>query len=215
MCPLRYDLCIRIDFIRRLDRSWTLYHNDLAQFLECPESRAYYVWFTGVACARFQPQLFRDPVRLRAAFHQRVHDTAHLWRSIQERGYDISTPIRLRAGQSVRPVNGKRINSRYFAGDGCHRMACLYVAGQRQLNPEHYEVLVQPSYQPLDNTALLIAHLPLEGARYLRFISDFYAEGKDCNSPEGILAQVAATKPHLLSELQSVFAFDLPRLMSQ
>jgi hypothetical protein len=215
VCPLRYDLCVRIDFIRLLREKWSLYETDLAEFLDRPESKAYYVWFKDVACARFQPELSRDTRRLAPVFVERVHATARLWRSIQTNGYNPETPIQLRAGHPVSPVNGKVINSTYYAGDGCHRMASLFVAGQTQLLPEQYEVLIQPNFRPLDNTTLLIRHLPLDRAGYLRFISGFYCEGRVFDTPEAILSQVAASKPELLAELETVFAFDLPSFSGQ
>jgi hypothetical protein len=215
VCPLRYDISIRIAFVRLLKDQWELYARDVSGFLNRPESQAYYVWFKDVASARFQPHVSRDERRLKPAFIDRVHQTARLWHSIQTRGYDPSTPIRIRAGHRVRPVHGKRLNARYFAGDGCHRLACLYVAGQTQLLPEQYEVMVQASFQPLDNTATLITQLPLNRETYLRFISDYYCQGRTLQTPEAILAQVAVSNPGMLAELQSVFAFDLPRFSDQ
>jgi hypothetical protein len=210
ICPLRYDLRVRIDFIRLLSQAWSLYETDLDQFLERPEAKAYYVWFRDVACARFHPELTQDAPRLASAFVERVHDTARLWRSIQTNGYNPATPIRLRAGDPVRPVNGKIIKTPYYAGDGCHRMACLYVGGQTQLLPEQYEVQIQPNFRPLDNTSLLIRHLPLDATGYLRFISGFYCEGRELDSAEAIRSHVATSRPELLPELDTVFAFDLP-----
>ena len=215
ICPLRYDISVRIAFVRLLKHRWDFYGADFSRFLNRPESQAYYVWFKDVATARFQPQLLRDERRLHSAFIDRVHQTARLWHSIQTRGYDPSTPIRIRAGQRVRPVNGKRLNARYFAGDGCHRLACLYVGGQTQLLPEQYEVMVQASFQPLDNTATLITHLPMKRATYLQFICDYYCQGRTLQTPEAILAEVAASNPGMLAELQSVFAFDLSRFSDQ
>jgi hypothetical protein len=215
VCPLRYDISIRIDFVRLLKEQWNLYARDLSGFLNLGESQAYYVWFKDVACARFQPQVARDEQRLKPAFIERVHETARLWHSIQTRGYDPSTPIRIRAGHSVRPVNGKLLNARHFAGDGCHRLACLYVGGHTRLLPEQYEVMIQASLQPLDNTATLIRQLPLDRAAYLHFISTFYCQGQSLNTAEAILAHVAASHPGMLAELQSVFAFDLPRFPDQ
>jgi hypothetical protein len=215
VCPLRYDLSVRIDFIRLLREEWGLYETNLPAFLDRPESKAYYVWFKDVACARFQPRLSRDSRRLAPVFVERVHETARLWKSIQTNGYNPTTPIRLRAGHPVCPVNGKVINSTYYAGDGCHRMACLFVGGQTQLLPEQYEVLIQPNFRPLDNTTLLIRHLPLDRAGYLRFISGFYCAGGELDTPEAILSQVAASKPDLLAELETVFAYDLPSFSGQ
>jgi hypothetical protein len=209
-CPLRYDLCVRIDFVRLLSQEWELYRSNLPEFLGRPESQAYFIWFRDVASARFQPELARDPTRLRPAFVDRVHETARLWQSIQSKGYNPATPIQLRAGRTVRPVNGKVVTSSYFAGDGCHRVACLFVAGQTSLRPEQYDVRIQSSLDPLDNTAVLIRQLPLGTATYLRFISRFYCGGEELNTVEAILAHVASNSPHLLAEVESVLDFDLP-----
>jgi hypothetical protein len=214
-CPLRYDLRIRIDFVRLLSRQWDTYQNDLPGFLRQPESLAYRVWFRDVACARFQPQLVHDESRLATAFVDRVHETARLWRSIESNGYNPATPIQLRAGDKVKPVNGKLLQAAYFAGDGCHRMACLSVLGQTSLQPEQYEVKILQSFEPLDNTSVLIRQLPLAPQRYLHFLSSFYCDGRELDTPEAILAQVASVKPDLLGELQSVLAFDLPSLRNQ
>jgi hypothetical protein len=214
-CPLRYDLWVRIDFIRLLRREWHLYQSNIPEFLGRPESQAYFIWFRDVASARFQPELTRDQTRLRPAFLDRVHDTARLWQSIQSDGYDPATPIQLRAGRKVQPVNGKLVESSYFAGDGCHRMACLFVSGQTSLTPEQYEVKIQDSFHPLDNTAVLIRQLPLTRARYLRFISGFYCRGEELNTAEAIVTHVASNAPHLLAELESVLDFDLPSFSDQ
>ncbi len=212
ICPLRYDLCVRIEFIRLLRDEWALYADHLEQFLNRPQSRAYYVWFKDVACARFMPRLQRNENLIGPAFVERVHETARLWKSIVRDGYDSSTPIRLAFGRSVRSVNGKTINSRYFAGDGCHRMACLYLTGQTRLEPKHYEVEVHRSFSPLDNTALLLKQLPLDRATYLMYISRFYCDGLTIDSADEILQHVESRKAELLPELKSVFAFDLSRL---
>jgi hypothetical protein len=209
MCPLRYDLHVRIEFIRLVRDQWTLYANDLAGFLECPQSKAYYVWFKEVACARYQRQIYADDRSLQSAFLGRVHETARLWKSITSNGYDLSTPVRLQSGRSIRAVHGKRIKSAYFAGDGCHRLSCLYLMGHDRLEPEQYEVEFARTYRPLDNTAILIKKLPLNRTEYLHFISRFYCDGKELDSVEEIRHHVASHSPTLLPELESVLAFDL------
>jgi hypothetical protein len=212
MCPLRYDLWVRIEFLRLLRDQWALYADDLTGFLEYPESRAYYVWFKEVRCALYNPRTYRDERLVSIEFAKRVHETARLWRSIEQHGYDRSTPIRLWTGRTIRSINGKTINSTYFAGDGCHRMACLYVTGQTRLEPEDYEVQVHRQLQPLDITAILAKKLPLDKTTYLRYISSLYCNGLELDSADRILQHVASLKPDLLPELESVFAFDLPRI---
>src|SRR5690606_21721988 len=133
----------------------------------------------------------------RARFVARVHKTAHLFRSIDRDGYDVAHPIRLCSGCSIDEVNGKSVRSRLFPGDGCHRIACLYIVGQSQLQPEQYEVEVREQYQPLDNTALLIRALPLDRLAYLEFVSRFYC-GSSIGQPDEILRRVAVEEPHML-----------------
>ncbi|MEA2725009.1 MAG: hypothetical protein QOH59_2780 [Gemmatimonadales bacterium] len=213
MCPLRYDLWVRIEFIRLLRDEWSLYAKDLPGFLDRPQSRAYHVWFKEVRCAIYSPRIYRDEALLKLEFARRVHETATLWKSIERNGYDRSTPIRLGSGRSIRPVNGKKINSAYFAGDGCHRMSCLYVTGQTQLQPEDYEVQIRPEFEPLDITAILLHRLPLARTAYLHFLSRFYCEGLQLDTAEQILQHVGSAKPDLLAELESALAFDLPRTL--
>lgn len=212
MCPLRYDLLVRIRLVHLLSEEWQLYRSDLNAFLDRAPVRAYRVWFRDVCCARYRPDLCRDPKRLADAFIGRVHETAALWRSIVQHGFDTSKPIRLMTGRSIRSVNGKRVKAKYFAGDGCHRIACLYVAGRTTLAPAHYEVVIYPTFEPLDNTAILAERLPLHRTTYLRFVSRFYCDGEPLDSVEEIKRQVAARKPALLPELESVLAYDLSRV---
>lgn len=211
MCPLRYDLWVRIEFVRLLRDERALYTDDLPGFLNRPQSEAYYIWFKEVRCALYRPEIYRNEKRVKAEFIQRVHDTAALWSSIERNGYDRSTPIRLGAGRSIRSVNGKSINSTYFAGDGCHRMSCLYVTGRTRLQPEDYEVQVRQEFEPLDITAVLIQQRSLDRTTYLHFLSRFYCNGSQFDSADQILQHVAFENPDLLAELESVLAFDLPR----
>ena len=213
--PLRYDIWVRIEFIRLLRDAWSVYTGDLQQFLERPESHAYYVWFHEVFCARYKPQIYGQEKLVRHAFVERVRDTAALWESIDGQGYDPSRPIRLESGRSIRSVNGKVIDSTYFAGDGCHRMSCLFLMGQTRLEPGQYNVRVHRSFQPLDNTAVLLKHLPLDRTTYLTFISRFYCrDGLELKSADEILQHVARERPNLLPELKSVIAFDLSRILA-
>ncbi len=211
VCPLRYDLWVRIEFVRLLRDEWGLYTDDLPGFLNRPQSRAYYVWFKEVRCALYSPRIYRDEELVKAEFVKRVHETATLWSSIERNGYDRSRPIRLGSGRSIRSVNEKTINSTYFAGDGCHRLSCLYVTGQTRLEPEDYEVHLRQEFEPLDITAILVQQLPLDRTSYLYFISRFYCDGSEFDSADQILQHVASEKPDLLAELESVLAFDLPR----
>lgn len=210
-CPLRYDICIRIEFLRLLRDEWTLYEDDLSLFRKRPPAQAYFNWFRNVRCARYQPALMTDAARLEAGFIKRIHQTAQLWQSVKESGFDTSNPIRLWTGRSIRSINGKKITTTLFAGDGCHRIACLYLLGWRYLEPVHYEVVIRPRFKPLDNTALLIDSKALEVSTYLRYISHFYCDGELFDSETAILQYVSDRKPEILPELESALAYDLTR----
>ncbi|HEX6106963.1 MAG TPA: hypothetical protein VFZ26_15350 [Gemmatimonadales bacterium] len=210
-CPLRYDVWVRAEFIHLLRSAWGAYEADLGGFLERPQARAYFTWYREVAVKRFHPTIYPHHQLVWRRFLGRVRETARLWRSISEDGYDASKPIRLASGRAIRNVNGKRVASTLFAGDGCHRIACLSLIGQTRLEPGQYEVEVRRRYQPLDNTAILCRELPLDRPAYLRFLSRFY-----CGAAEDSLAEirrrVAAERPGLLPELESVLAYDLARV---
>jgi hypothetical protein len=212
MCPLRYDLWVRIEFIRLLRDRWKLYTDDLEAFLAQPQSVAYRTWFKDVRCALYKPQLYADETQVELAFIQRVHQTAQLWKSMEQQGYDRSKAIRLGSGHTIQHVNGKVVKSPYFAGDGCHRMSCLYVTGKTQLDPDQYEIQIQRILKPLDITAMLLTKLPLKKATYLNFISRFYCDGLQLDSAERILQHVTVNRADLLPELESVLAFDLRRI---
>lgn len=209
--PLRYDVQVRIDFIRLLRDEWALYETDLPGFLDRPAARAYRTWFGNIGRARLFARSDRGPEFIEDRFLKRVRQTAMLWQAIDRDGYDLSIPIGLRSGRTIRMVHGKQIASTVFAGDGCHRLACLYVLGQTRLEPAHYLLRVRRDLQPLDNTAILIDLQVLDRETYLAFISRFYCDGRVLGSASEIRAHVAAAKPALLPELDSVFAFDLPR----
>jgi hypothetical protein len=206
---LRYDIIVRIELLRLLRDRWDLYVDDINAFLAFPQARAYGVWFREVRCARYFPRLYRDKRQLDLAFVQRVHETARLWSSIDRRGYDPSKPVRLRSGQTIRTVNGKAIASRYFAGDGCHRISCLYMLGHTTLRPEEYEVQLAREFVPLDTTSVLIERLQLERGAYLRFLSRFYCNGLELDSVDEITRHVTTHRADLLPELQSILSHDV------
>jgi len=116
--PLRYDICIRVDFLRLLRDEERLYEDDLDAFLNLPAAQAYFTWFRDVRCFTYRPRLLHDVSGLKAAFVRRVRQTAELWQSVERNGFDNTHPIRLASGRSIENVNGKVINSTVFAGDG-------------------------------------------------------------------------------------------------
>jgi hypothetical protein len=135
-----------------------------------------------------------------------------MWESIQRDGFDASIPIGLRSGREIKRTHGKTIEGNIYAGDGCHRIACLSVLGMSHLPPDLYRVRVRPVFEPRDNTAALIKLGVLDRRTYLGFLSGSYCDGQVHDSADGIREFVALHKPTLLAELDSVLAFDLPNL---
>lgn len=214
ICPLRYDICVRMDFIRLLRDRPTLHLEDFQSFRRLPATEAYFLWFRNVRSVRYEPSLLRNEIRLEAAFRDRVHQTAALWQSIERDGFDTAKRIRLTTGRKIRNVNGKMIDGRIFSGDGCHRIACLHLLGWKRLEPAHYEVAVRPRFVPLDITSELIEFGFVDRGKYLEFISHFYGDGLTFRSVEQIVQYVSQSRPELLVELRSVLDYDLARLSS-
>ena len=210
--PLRYDILVRADFIRFLAENEQLPTSDIGMMLEHPAARAYQAWFKEVAVRRFSSEIYNDHLLVQERFRERVEKVRRLWESITSQGFDHSTPVRLGGGRDIIDVNGKIIDASYFAGDGCHRTACLLVMGKAVLEPEEYEVLWTPTFRPLDNTAILIEKLPIGMAVYLSYISDAYCEGRPLATAEDLMTDVREHSPAKLTEVESVLRHDLPLL---
>ena len=206
ICPLRYDLIIRIEFFRFLEREWDLYTNNLPSFLDAAPVKNYYIWFKEISIARFNPDLYPHENLIKPKFIEQVHTAAALWKSLEDNGLDISNPICLMSGKEIIPVNGKITNELYFAGDGCHRLSYLYVKGVRTLPPNYYQVIIYKKFQPLDNTDILYKKLPLSTANYCKFISSYYCNNLDLNTVDEILQYVDAYRHDLLPVIRSIVA---------
>lgn len=212
ICPLRYDVVVRANFIEMLAANEDLLAAEFEALLEYPATQAYEVWFREVCVRRFFPGIYGDEIKVRQAFRERVEQTRHLWTSVSANGIDPSQPISLSSGKRIGIVNGKLIGATIFAGDGCHRMACMLVLGKDALQPHEYEVVRSTNHTPLDNTAILIDALPLTQPDYLAFIAKSYCTGENLATADEILDYVKANGPARLAELESVFEYDLPRL---
>jgi len=206
--PLRYDILIRIRFIRELTKNQGLYEKDLGAFLQLRAARDYYTWFKHVPLALYRPELGGNDQLIQPLFVDRVHRTVNLWSSIQRRGFDLSQRIRLASGTTVRVPNGKQVLDQFFAGDGCHRLACLYALGLRRLEPKYYDVVVVPVLEPIDSTSILRGALPISDSEYLRFLSRRYWDGREVRSPEELCQHVAKEFPGSIAELRSILAAD-------
>ncbi len=206
--PLRYDLEVRREFLR-------LCMAQLESGGECDESLTgiarstpYWLWFTEVYVPRSAPELANDPAARGRAFAQRVRASFELCRSFRELGFDARLPIILRAGREILPTDsGKLVRAPYYAGDGCHRIALLWLSGRDALEPGQYVVRRERRLAPLDNTFRLRGALRADPAAYVRFIASGYAEGEFSSAHE-LVARVRATAPQRADELVAVLRAD-------
>ena len=170
--PLRYDIIARYDFFEYLNRNTDCYNQDFERFLSEVKSMEYYFWFRDVLCFRFYRYLRDNPAELDRAFELRVRKSADLYYSFQTVGFDPRFPITLRQAFKILPsTSGILSRGPIFAGDGCHRMALLRLAGQNCLYPNQYRIKKTLFFKPLDNTDIFLKHLPMSKSRYLDFLS--------------------------------------------
>ncbi len=212
VCPLRYDISVRADFIRFLVDNAYLSTADFDAISEHPATKAYYTWFKEVAVRRFLPEIYHDDNRVHERFYERFMNVQALWASMRSQGFDHTYPVRLTSGNLVHEVNGKTVDTSFFAGDGCHRIACLLVMGKDVLEPEEYEVVSRAELRPLDNTALLLDKIPISMSDYLSFISRGYCGGRRLASADEALIYVEEHSPDRFAELKNVFRYDLDHL---
>ena len=209
VCPLRYDILIRANFISLIAHSQDVSIDNLDYLLRYPAARAYETWLREIEVRRFFPEKYHEDNLFRKHLIKRIRNLKRLWESIQKRGFDYSSPIKLVSGEEILEVNGKVLQSSIFAGDGCHRTACLLVLGNDVLEPKEYEIRLRAKLQPLDNTSILLQKLPISMSEYLSFISRGYCNGQAVNSIEGVLAYVEKNKPDRIAELKSVLLHDM------
>lgn len=212
ICPLRYDIQVRAALMTAFADGTAPRHPTPADVARIPALADYLTWVEHVALPLGQPQYLGDREAIFGAFLRRYHRARRLWRSVSRDGIHPGSRIRLLAGRRVRMPAGKRVTADVFAGDGCHRLACLLALGRDHLQPHEYEVEERFWLQPHDNTARLLGTDALPMAAWLRFLARLYAPGTDPGDPPALRAATAALRPALLPELDSVMAADLPRL---
>jgi hypothetical protein len=181
--------------------------------MELSRQQPYYTWFSQLVVAYGNhPEILEDPARLDAAFERRVRRSIELHDSFESTGYERRRPIILRTAGEIAPTwTGKRLPRWLYAGDGCHRLAWLRMAGVDVLEPGMYRVHTARVFTPHDDTALLIDLLGITQREYLSFISLSYAD-RELQSVEELRDHVRSTAPDRLPELEEVLAVDLPRL---
>jgi hypothetical protein len=211
--PLRYDILVRQRYLEVVRDQRSLADQDFGAFMELSRQQPYYIWFTRVVVPNGNhPEILDDPAHLDAAFERRVRRSIELHDSFESTGYDRRRPIILRTAGEIAPTwTGKRLSRRLYAGDGCHRLAWLLLAGAHVLEPGMYRVHRAEVFTPHDDTALLIDAIGMDRKDYVTFLSRSYAD-REIFSEEALVDHVRSTAPDRLRELEEVLSVDLPRL---
>lgn len=189
--PLRYDIVVRRDFLAELQRRLDEPHARLSAWArETP----YWVWFRRVRWERASARYRSRHAGVEAAFADRVARAVALCRSFATRGFDPRWPIELKSADRMLPTEeGKRAELPLVAGSGCHRIALLWLAGQRELEPDQYVVRHYTQLAPLDNTRLLRELFVDRPSEYVRYVASAYLPAGAAVSGAGELAEWVAT----------------------
>jgi hypothetical protein len=210
--PLRYDILVREQYFAILRERRALAEEDFEAFMELSRAQPYFAWFTRIAIPSHRSELMSDEEGVDAAFERRVRGCIELHDAFESTGYDRRRPIILRTGHQIASTStGKRLARRIYAGDGCHRLACLRVAGVDVLEPDMYRLHVAQVLTPRDDTALLLRVMAISPRDYFTFLSLSYAD-RELYSEEALLDHVRSTDPDRLREIQEVIAVDSPLL---
>jgi hypothetical protein len=211
--PLRYDIVVREQYFAVLREQRALAEEDFEAFMELSRQQPYFTWFTRVVVpSGNHPEMVHDGERINAAFERRVRRSLELHDAFESMGYDRRRPIILRTGHQIAPTStGKRLARRTYAGDGCHRLAWLRMAGVEVLEPGMYRVHDSPVFTPRDETALLLSAMAIGPRDYFSFLSLSYAD-RELSSGEALLDHVRSIDPDRLPEIREVMAVDLPLL---
>jgi len=203
--PLRYDIVVRRDFLSGLKERLGAPLPELAAWAK---TTPYWNWFRDVRWVRSSRRLHALHVGIDAAFEARVAAAAALCRSFARRGFDERFPINLKSADRVLGTQtGKRAEAQLFAGGGCHRIALLWIAGARELQPSQYIVHHYRELVPHDNTWPLRALFAGRGSEYVRFVSSAYM-GSEMEDADALLSWVVANAPERLAGLRELLEVD-------
>lgn len=206
--PLRYDLEVRRDFLAHCVAHLERGGECDEQLTGLARSTTYWLWFTQVYIPRSAPRLAADPVARGRVFAERVRASFALCRSVLEHGFDPRQPIVLKAARTVLPTDtGKRVAAPLFAGDGCHRIALLWLSGQAALEPGQYVVRRYRALAPLDNTFRLLEAFAGDARAYLRYIGSGYGIDDPLTASE-LIARLRVKAPERVAEVETVLRVD-------
>lgn len=202
--PLRYDVHIRAAMFEAIATRPA--DEPIEDFLTRSENHPYVVWFREIEAARFRPWLLKDDAALRADYRERVRKAVDTFASFSKTGYDTRYPVTLRSTRGEQSTDtGLPFGRSLHVGDGGHRLALLLRAGSA-LEPAMYRV--DPRPRPvLDNTSILLRHVPLSEADYVAFVAPGYLFGAGAQGPhtlEALEKAVAEQAPERITELRRI-----------
>lgn len=205
--PLRYDILIRLEFLRLIHKERDTIGSNFEVFFNKTLGTNYYTWY--VETLRFyRSEALNSEDKLRTSYRKRVLSTLKLYRSFCDKGFDPREPITLATGKNVLPTDtGKRLPLDIYAHDGCHRIALLMFSGATTLQPGQYRLKRFQECRPLDRTNKLLPHLHLSEMEYCEFISMAYSEKAHTTFDE-LSASVKQHSPARVGELENIIRID-------
>lgn len=216
VCPLRYDVLVRRDFLAFYAAHRDLYAADFDAFVALVKQGPYYRWFTESEAVRTKPDLLGNSAALDAAFVERLRRAARLYENVQANGFSPDYPITLKTAERLLPPTtdkqgpptGKLVSSRYFLADGCHRLALLMALGHTRLLPGQFRVKCFRSFSPFDSTSLLTRSLSISPGAYFTFLSSRYCAPFAFAQGYDVVRYIAEHTPALLDEVLSLIQVD-------
>lgn len=158
--PLRYDIAVRQRFFELYADHRDGY--DEEEFLELVREHPYRVWIEHILVPRNHNEAVGDPVQIDAVVRDRVRKSVAIYESILANGFDTAQPIvPLSADQILNADSGRPVTGSLFAGDGCHRLACLMALGYEELPADYIKIKRYRRLRPIDNTARLVGHFDI------------------------------------------------------
>ena len=170
--PLRFDLEIRLNFIRWYEKNKKLFKNNQKDFFKQAKQHLYFFQHTIIKVSNRNKNW--NSRKQENSYKKKVIQFIKLYESIKNSGYKINYPINLYSSSKILPTeSGKIVTRKYYIGDGWHRFASL-IALNKPLLLKYFKIHKVDSYLPRDNTYLYIKEEKLGINTYIRFLSKFY-----------------------------------------
>jgi len=216
VCPLRYDVYVRREFLSFYRAHRDLYENDFEAFVQRARASSYYIWYMQSEAVRCNAHLRDHPDALEQAFAKRIRRSVELYQRITREGYSAQYPITLKSAERLLPPTtdragpstGKSVSNRYFLADGCHRVAVLMELGYRVIPAEFFRVKCYREFSPFDSTSLLARALPLDERTYFRYLSTRYCAPRSFERRDPFLNYIQVQRPYVFAEVLSVVLAD-------